>query len=46
MFHAGAGAGVQSVIIDNLADPLATVVVIEFGDLLGDLLDTVRGERF
>eukprot|EP00241_Pyramimonas_parkeae_P012920 CAMPEP_0114228446 /NCGR_PEP_ID=MMETSP0058-20121206/2349_1 /TAXON_ID=36894 /ORGANISM="Pyramimonas parkeae, CCMP726" /LENGTH=299 /DNA_ID=CAMNT_0001339397 /DNA_START=3999 /DNA_END=4898 /DNA_ORIENTATION=- len=34
-----------SVIIDNLADPLATVVVIEFGDLLGDLLDTMSALR-
>ena len=28
--------------IDNLSDPLATVVEVSFGDLLGELLDTVR----
>jgi len=31
------------VTIDNLSDPLATIVEISFGDLLGELLDTVRG---
>ena len=29
--------------LDNLSDPLATIVEIEFGNLLGELLDTVRG---
>lgn len=28
--------------IDNSTDPFATVVKVEFGDRLGDLLDTVR----
>ncbi len=28
--------------IDNQHDPFATVVTIEFGDRLGELLDTVR----
>ncbi len=28
--------------IDNQHDPFATVVTIEFGDRLGQLLDTVR----
>jgi hypothetical protein len=32
----------QSVKIDNTSDPLATIVTIEFGDVLGELLDTVR----
>lgn len=27
--------------IDNLRDPMATVVIIEYGDMLGELLDTV-----
>ena len=31
------------VTIDNLSDPLATIVEISYGDLLGELLDTVRG---
>ena len=30
------------VTIDNLSDPLATIVEISYGDLLGELLDTVR----
>lgn len=29
-----------TVIIDNTADPLATVVEVEFGDVLGQLIDT------
>jgi hypothetical protein len=28
--------------IDNSTDPFATVVTVEFGDRLGELLDTVR----
>ena len=28
--------------IDNQHDPFATVVTIEYGDRLGELLDTVR----
>ena len=28
--------------IDNESDPFATVVTIEYGDMLGELLDTVR----
>lgn len=28
--------------IDNSTDPFATVVKVEFGDRLGELLDTVR----
>ena len=28
--------------IDNHTDPFATIVTIEFGDILGDLADTVR----
>jgi hypothetical protein len=28
--------------IDNQSDPFATIVSIEYGDLLGELLDTVR----
>jgi len=32
----------QTVKIDNTSDPLATVVTIEFADVLGELLDTVR----
>ena len=28
--------------IDNESDPFATVVSVEFGDRLGELLDTVR----
>jgi hypothetical protein len=30
------------VTLDNLSDPLATIVEISFGDLLGELLDTAR----
>ena len=39
-------ARVQTVMIDNLSDPMATIVVIEFGDYLGDMLDTVRASRY
>jgi hypothetical protein len=28
--------------IDNQNDPFATVVTVEYGDRLGELLDTVR----
>lgn len=31
--------------IDNKADNFATVVSLEFGDQLGELLDTVRGKE-
>mmetsp|Transcript_22577 Transcript_22577/g.27225 ORF Transcript_22577/g.27225 Transcript_22577/m.27225 type:complete len:304 (+) Transcript_22577:89-1000(+) len=27
--------------IDNLSDPLATIVIVEYGDILGELLDTI-----
>lgn len=30
--------------IDNETDPFATIVSIEFGDRLGELLDTVGGK--
>ena len=33
---------VQTVLIDNFSDPFATIVIVEFGDYLGDLVDTVR----
>lgn len=33
------------VIIDNMADPLATVVEVSFGSQLGELLDTVQALR-
>lgn len=32
----------QEVKIDNLSDPLATILSIRFGNILGELLDTVR----
>ncbi len=32
--------------IDNHSDPFATVVTVEFGDRLGELLDTVSRRRF
>lgn len=32
--------------IDNQHDPFATVVTIEYGDRLGELLDTVSAHRF
>lgn len=34
-----------TVMIDNLSDPMATIVVIEFGDYLGDMLDTMAALR-
>ena len=37
-----ATAPVPVVTIDNLSDPLSTIGEISFGDLLGELLDTVR----
>jgi len=38
-----AGAVPQPVVkIDNQHDPFATIVTVEFGDRLGELLDTVR----
>ena len=40
-----ATAPVPVVTIDNLSDPLSTIVEISFGDLLGELLDTVRGRE-
>lgn len=33
---------VPTVLIDNLEDPLATVITLEFGDYLGELLDTIQ----
>lgn len=29
--------------IDNLSDPFATVVTVEYGEKLGELLETVSG---
>lgn len=31
--------------IDNTSDPFATVIKVDFGDRLGELLDTVRAPR-
>ena len=31
--------------IDNESDPFATVVTVEFGDYLGELVDTVRKKK-
>ena len=40
---ADAGAEPQPIVkIDNQHDPFATLVTVEFGDRLGELLDTVR----
>jgi hypothetical protein len=36
-------AALPVVKIDNRSDPFATIVTVEFGDRLGELLDTVRG---
>jgi len=33
------------VIIDNMSDPLATVVEVSFGNVLGELLDTIQALR-
>lgn len=33
------------VLIDNLSDPMATILIIEFGDYLGELLDTIEALR-
>ena len=33
---------IPTVLIDNMSDPLATIITVKFGDLLGELLDTVR----
>lgn len=46
--EAGNGAAAQElpevvVKIDNEHDPFATIVTVEFGDRLGELLDTVSG---
>ena len=38
-------ASVPKVIIDNLSDPLATILEIEFGDKLGELVDTCEAIR-
>ena len=32
---------IPMVLIDNMSDPLATIITVGFGDLLGELLDTV-----
>ena len=37
--------GMPVVLIDNTADPLATVVTVSFGDVLGQLLDTCESLR-
>ena len=37
--------GMPLVLIDNTADPLATVVTVSFGDVLGQLLDTCESLR-
>ena len=37
--------GMPVVLIDNTADPLATVVTVSFGDVLGQLLDTCEALR-
>ncbi len=40
----GTKAEAQVVVkIDNESDPFATVVTVEFGDYLGELVDTVSG---
>lgn len=36
------GGPKPSVKIDNQTDPFSTIVIIQYGDLLGELLDTVR----
>ena len=36
----GSDQGMPVVLIDNTADPLATVVTVSFGEVLGQLLDT------
>ena len=36
------GEATPIVIIDNIKDPFATVVSIQFGDYLEELIDTVR----
>ncbi|KAK3273348.1 hypothetical protein CYMTET_18400 [Cymbomonas tetramitiformis] len=36
-----ASAFVSKVLIDNLSDPLATILIIEFAGFLGELVDTV-----
>ena len=38
-------SSVPKVIIDNLSDPLATILEIEFGDKLGELVDTCEAIR-
>ena len=40
---ASASAPEPVVRIDNESDPFATVVTVEYGDMLGELLDTVGG---
>ena len=37
--------GMPVVLIDNTADPLATVVTVSFGNVLGQLLDTCEALR-
>jgi hypothetical protein len=39
---AGDTTALPVVKIDNRSDPFATIVSVEFGDRLGELLDTVR----
>ena len=41
----GSDQGMPVVLIDNTADPLATVVTVSFGELLGQLLDTCESLR-
>jgi UTP:GlnB (protein PII) uridylyltransferase len=33
---------IPTVLIDNMSDPLATIITVKFGDLLGELLDTTQ----
>jgi len=41
----GSDQGMPVVLIDNTADPLATVVTVSFGNVLGQLLDTCEALR-
>jgi UTP:GlnB (protein PII) uridylyltransferase len=41
----GSDQGMPVVLIDNTADPLATVVTVSFGEVLGQLLDTCESLR-
>ena len=43
--EAAIGEAVPTVKIDNYTDPFATILKIDFGDNLGELLDTVHPPR-